>query len=283
MTIQPGDRIPQSTLTTMGENKPVEITTHEIFSGRNVLMFAVPGAFTPTCSARHLPGYIDLAAEYHERGIDSIACMAVNDVFVMDAFGTAHRAQASTHGVARFAEQACAGPLLAGELEALGKALLAPARPLVAIVGGSKVSTKLDVLDALAGICSHAREQVLDVAIAIADQCILSSADRGQFTQRRLIQPRQNDFAECVAQETAASVRNRRTGIGPDGQYRHAVSIRGHLARGIDSTLAIDPVGPSVRRGVPDDHDLVHRSVQAGSEKVVHPGVETANVSRPGR
>ncbi|ROR34161.1 phosphoglycerate kinase [Inmirania thermothiophila] len=74
---------------------------------------------------------------------------ALCDVFVMDAFGTAHRAQASTHGVARFAPVACAGPLLAAELEALGKALEAPARPMVAIVGGSKVSTKLTVLDAL--------------------------------------------------------------------------------------------------------------------------------------
>lgn len=74
------------------------------------------------------------------------------DVFVMDAFGTAHRAQASTHGVAKFAPIACAGPLLAGELSALSKALDNPARPLVAIVGGSKVSTKLTVLDSLAGI-----------------------------------------------------------------------------------------------------------------------------------
>jgi phosphoglycerate kinase len=72
------------------------------------------------------------------------------DVFVMDAFGTAHRAQASTHGVARFAPVACAGPLLAGELEALDKALSHPARPMVAIVGGSKVSTKLTVLETLA-------------------------------------------------------------------------------------------------------------------------------------
>lgn len=71
------------------------------------------------------------------------------DVFVMDAFGTAHRAEASTHGVARFAKVACAGPLLVGELEALERALHAPARPLVAIVGGSKVSTKLTVLESL--------------------------------------------------------------------------------------------------------------------------------------
>jgi phosphoglycerate kinase len=77
---------------------------------------------------------------------------ALCDVFVMDAFGTAHRAQASTHGVAQFAPTACAGPLLAGELEALAKALDNPARPMVAIVGGSKVSTKLTVLESLSRI-----------------------------------------------------------------------------------------------------------------------------------
>lgn len=77
---------------------------------------------------------------------------ALCDVYVMDAFGTAHRAQASTHGVGLFAEVACAGPLLAAELEALGKALDNPARPLVAIVGGSKVSTKLTVLDSLSKV-----------------------------------------------------------------------------------------------------------------------------------
>ncbi len=74
---------------------------------------------------------------------------ALCDVFVMDAFGTAHRAEASTHGVARFAPVACAGPLLVGELEALERALLKPARPMVAIVAGSKVSTKLTVLESL--------------------------------------------------------------------------------------------------------------------------------------
>ncbi len=77
---------------------------------------------------------------------------ALCDVYVMDAFGTAHRAQASTHGVAKYAPVACAGPLLAGELEALGKALDNPARPMVAIVGGSKVSTKLTVLESLSKV-----------------------------------------------------------------------------------------------------------------------------------
>jgi phosphoglycerate kinase len=80
---------------------------------------------------------------------------ALCDVFVMDAFATAHRAQASTHGVARFAPVACAGPLLAGELDALGRALRNPARPMIAIVGGAKVSTKLDVLESLADLADH--------------------------------------------------------------------------------------------------------------------------------
>ncbi len=80
---------------------------------------------------------------------------ALCDIFVMDAFGTAHRAQGSTHGVAKFAKVACAGPLLAAELDALGKALKTPAKPMVAIVAGSKVSTKLDVLTSLADVCDQ--------------------------------------------------------------------------------------------------------------------------------
>lgn len=80
---------------------------------------------------------------------------ALCDVFVMDAFGTAHRAQASTHGVAKFAAEVCAGPLLAGELEALAKALSAPATPMVAVVGGSKISTKLAVLERLSEVCDQ--------------------------------------------------------------------------------------------------------------------------------
>ncbi len=83
------------------------------------------------------------------------AYAALCDVFVMDAFGTAHRAQASTHGVAKFAPVACAGPLLVGELSALEQAMAEPARPMVAIVGGSKVSTKLTVLESLADIADQ--------------------------------------------------------------------------------------------------------------------------------
>lgn len=80
---------------------------------------------------------------------------ALCDVFFMDAFGTAHRAEGSTHGVAKFAKVAAAGPLLAAELDALGKALKAPARPMAAIVAGSKVSTKLDVLNSLSSVCDQ--------------------------------------------------------------------------------------------------------------------------------
>jgi len=88
---------------------------------------------------------------------DSLAkqMAALCDVYVMDAFGTAHRAQASTHGVAKFAPIACAGPLLAAELEALGKVMDNPARPMVAIVGGSKVSSKLTVLESLSTVCDQ--------------------------------------------------------------------------------------------------------------------------------
>lgn len=87
MTIQTGDRIPASTLTTMGEQGPAPVTTAELFDGKKVVLVSVPGAFTPTCSARHLPGFVDLAEDFFARGVDTIAFFAVNDVFVMDAWG----------------------------------------------------------------------------------------------------------------------------------------------------------------------------------------------------
>lgn len=87
MTIQAGDRIPESTLTAMGEKGPVPLTTAEIFGGKKVVLFSVPGAFTPTCSARHLPGFVENADAILAKGVDTIACMAVNDVFVMNAWG----------------------------------------------------------------------------------------------------------------------------------------------------------------------------------------------------
>jgi len=117
---------------------------------------------------------------------------ALCDVFVMDAFGTAHRAHASTYGVAEYAPVACAGPLLAAELEALGKAMSNPARPFVAVVGGSKVSTKLTVLDALAGIVDK-----LIVGGGIANTFIAAA---GHDVGQSLHEPDMLDTARELAQ-----------------------------------------------------------------------------------
>lgn len=87
MAINVGDKIPSGTLTTMGAEGPAPVTTDELFGGKKVVMFAVPGAFTPTCSAKHLPGFVEKAAEIKAKGVDAIACVSVNDVFVMDAWG----------------------------------------------------------------------------------------------------------------------------------------------------------------------------------------------------
>ena len=89
MTISVGDRIPAATLKTMVDGKMKDITTAEIFGGKRVVLFAVPGAFTPTCSMQHLPGFIEKAKEIRARGVDTIACVSVNDAFVMDAWGKA--------------------------------------------------------------------------------------------------------------------------------------------------------------------------------------------------
>lgn len=93
MTINVGDKIPASTLKTMGDNGPQDITTEDLFAGRKVVLFAVPGAFTPGCSMTHLPGYVVNADSIKARGVDTIACMAVNDAFVMDAWGKAQNAE----------------------------------------------------------------------------------------------------------------------------------------------------------------------------------------------
>jgi peroxiredoxin len=87
MTIQIGDRIPDSTLMTMADGKPEPLTTAELFGGKKVVLFSVPGAFTPTCSVKHLPSFVDNVDEILGKGVDTIACMAVNDVFVMNAWG----------------------------------------------------------------------------------------------------------------------------------------------------------------------------------------------------
>ncbi|MDG2271353.1 MAG: peroxiredoxin, partial [Halioglobus sp.] len=87
MAIQAGDKIPDCTLKTMGDKGPQDIATQDIFSGKKVLLFAVPGAFTPGCSLTHLPGYVVNADKIKAHGVDTIACMSVNDAFVMGAWG----------------------------------------------------------------------------------------------------------------------------------------------------------------------------------------------------
>ena len=92
MSIRVGDRIPSAVLSQMSENGPQMVLTTDYFAGRKVVLFSVPGAFTPTCSAYHLPGFVEQSKEFSNKGIDAIACMAVNDVFVMDAWGKSAKA-----------------------------------------------------------------------------------------------------------------------------------------------------------------------------------------------
>ncbi len=93
MTINVGDRIPSLTLKQLTSEGVKEFTTDEIFRGKRIVLIAVPGAFTPACSQRHLPGYVDKAADIKAKGIDEIACVAVNDAFVMGAWGRDQKAE----------------------------------------------------------------------------------------------------------------------------------------------------------------------------------------------
>lgn len=87
MAISVGEKMPSGSLAIMGESGPEQISTDELFAGKKVVLVSVPGAFTPTCSKGHLPGYVSKAGDLTSQGVDTIACMAVNDVFVMDAWG----------------------------------------------------------------------------------------------------------------------------------------------------------------------------------------------------
>ena len=87
MTIQPGDKLPDATFVKVTENGPEQVSTADYFKGRKVALFSVPGAFTPTCSAKHLPGFVEKAGEFSKKGVDKIVCMSVNDAFVMKAWG----------------------------------------------------------------------------------------------------------------------------------------------------------------------------------------------------
>ena len=86
MTISVGDKLPQASFTVMGDRGPKERSSDDVFKGRKVALFAIPGAFTPTCHLKHLPGFVDHAAALRDKGIDEICCTAVNDIFVLDAW-----------------------------------------------------------------------------------------------------------------------------------------------------------------------------------------------------
>ena len=92
MTIKVGDKVPAATFTTFGPDGPKPITTDELFKGKTVALFALPGAYTRTCSSRHLPGYVTNAEALKAKGVDEIACLSVNDAFVMGAWGKEHNA-----------------------------------------------------------------------------------------------------------------------------------------------------------------------------------------------
>ena len=94
MTIKVGDKVPSVNLAHMTENGPGELTSEELFAGRKVVVFAVPGAFTPMCSAAHLPGFVANADRIKAKGVDDVVCLSVNDAFVMDAWGKAQNADA---------------------------------------------------------------------------------------------------------------------------------------------------------------------------------------------
>ena len=87
MTIKVGDKMPDGGFAVMTGEGPGGLTTDELFGGKKVVLFSVPGAFTPTCSAKHLPGFVEQAAAIKAKGVDTVACLSVNDVFVMDAWG----------------------------------------------------------------------------------------------------------------------------------------------------------------------------------------------------
>lgn len=105
MSVLVGDMLPHGSFQVMGDEGPETIDVTEFFSGKNILMFAVPGAFTPTCSASHLPGFVVHFDALKEKGIDDIVCLSVNDVFVMDAWGKANNAEnlvMASDGLAEF-------------------------------------------------------------------------------------------------------------------------------------------------------------------------------------
>ncbi len=172
--------------------RPVAVRLAELLGEPVPLLPDLASAERADCRIALLENVRFLAGEKANDENLSRRLAGLADIFVMDAFATAHRAQASTHGVARFAPLACAGPLLAAELDALARALQKPRRPLVAIVGGSKVSTKLTVLDRLAQTADR-----IIVGGGIANTCIAAA---GYETGASLVETELLDVAKSLAQ-----------------------------------------------------------------------------------
>ncbi len=165
------------------------------------------------------------------------------DVFVMDAFGTAHRAQASTHGVAKYAPVACAGPLLSGELDALEKALANPARPMVAMVGGAKVSTKLTVLDALSKIAD-----VLVVGGGISNTFVAAAGNEvGNSLHEKDLIPEAQRLCEQTKVEFATDVRTTKDGF--DNWSDDSIAVA-KAASEVESDEEIIDYGPETEQRI---------------------------------
>ncbi len=139
MTIKVGDKIPSATLYRMGEKGPEAVTTDELFSKKKVVLFGLPGAFTPTCSAKHVPGFLQNADKFKAKGIDTIACVSVNDAFVMGAWakdqGTGGKVQMLGDGSAEFTKK------MGIELDLTGRGLGVRSRRFSMLVDDGVVKT----------------------------------------------------------------------------------------------------------------------------------------------
>lgn len=139
MTIKVGDKIPSATLYRMGENGPEAVTTDDLFSKKKVVLFGLPGAFTPTCSAKHVPGFLQNADAFKAKGVDTVACMSVNDAFVMGAWakdqGTGDKVQMLGDGSAELTKK------MGIELDMTGRGLGVRSRRFSMLVDDGVVKT----------------------------------------------------------------------------------------------------------------------------------------------
>lgn len=160
MTIQVGDKIPNVTISTMTSDGPSEISTEDIFAGKKVVLFALPGAFTPTCSAAHLPGYVVKHEEIKAKGVDTIACLSVNDPFVMGAWG---RDQNTDDHILLLADGSCSFTQAVGmELDLTEKGLGVRSQRYL-LIAEDGVVTHLNIEPSPANLTNSDADTVLDL------------------------------------------------------------------------------------------------------------------------